>query len=280
MDYSKLYNDLISFRKANPLVKSKETYTEKHHILPKCLGGDNSPENLVRLTGREHFIAHRLLAKMYPENSNLHQAFASFSMRRNEKGIVRTSHQFESLRKSHSSACSRRMKEYYSDEQNLKMMRDRTIELFADPNFKKRIKENCWDSDIVREKIRNHTVKQWESAEFRRLISEKNSKASKELWGSSEFRERFTLSRQKFFERTPEIWNRPRAIPVREIWGLAHDFWEETKYNPQNSTDMSPVEFSKLFDQGKHEQMYKKMKRMFVEGWIPKQDPLWVRDFG
>lgn len=38
--------------------------TEQHHILPKSLGGTNEPANIVTLTLREHFIAHRLLMKM------------------------------------------------------------------------------------------------------------------------------------------------------------------------------------------------------------------------
>jgi hypothetical protein len=39
-------------------------YCEKHHIIPKSLGGDNSKDNLVELTYREHFIRHMLLTKM------------------------------------------------------------------------------------------------------------------------------------------------------------------------------------------------------------------------
>ena len=33
--------------------------------------GNNNPENLVKLTAREHFIAHRLLTKIYPKNHKL-----------------------------------------------------------------------------------------------------------------------------------------------------------------------------------------------------------------
>ncbi|MGL4353140.1 MAG: NUMOD3 domain-containing DNA-binding protein [Aeromonas popoffii] len=83
MDYSKLYNGLISFRTINPLKKSKDYYTEVHHIVPRCLGGDNSKGNLIRLTGREHFIAHRLLAKIHPDNHELR--LAALFMSRNEK---------------------------------------------------------------------------------------------------------------------------------------------------------------------------------------------------
>lgn len=42
-------------------------YTEKHHMVPKSfkLGGEKDPENIIRFTYREHFIAHRLLSKMF-----------------------------------------------------------------------------------------------------------------------------------------------------------------------------------------------------------------------
>jgi hypothetical protein len=37
--------------------------TERHHIIPKCFGGSNDPENIALLTYREHFLAHWLLPK-------------------------------------------------------------------------------------------------------------------------------------------------------------------------------------------------------------------------
>ncbi len=36
---------------------------ERHHIIPRSLGGTNDADNLVKLTIREHFICHRLLCK-------------------------------------------------------------------------------------------------------------------------------------------------------------------------------------------------------------------------
>lgn len=58
--YTIVYNNIISRAKARVL----DGYSEKHHIIPKCLGGKDTKENLVRLTAREHFICHRLLVKM------------------------------------------------------------------------------------------------------------------------------------------------------------------------------------------------------------------------
>jgi len=67
MDYSKLYDRLILSAKSRVF----DGYTEKHHVLPKCLGGDDSEDNLVSFTPEEHYVAHQLLVKMYPNNSKL-----------------------------------------------------------------------------------------------------------------------------------------------------------------------------------------------------------------
>lgn len=39
-------------------------YGESHHIIPRSLGGENIKENIVRVSGREHYILHLLLWKM------------------------------------------------------------------------------------------------------------------------------------------------------------------------------------------------------------------------
>lgn len=62
--YYKIYMDLITSRKSRGLNKRTfPQYTEKHHIIPVSLGGENSHENFVLLTAREHYIAHWLLTK-------------------------------------------------------------------------------------------------------------------------------------------------------------------------------------------------------------------------
>lgn len=43
---------------------SSEDYTEKHHIIPKSLGGDNSKSNIVKLPAKAHFVCHKLLVRM------------------------------------------------------------------------------------------------------------------------------------------------------------------------------------------------------------------------
>ena len=61
MNYQCIYSNLIEFRKANV----PDGYSERHHITPKSLGGNNSIENIVSLTAREHYFCHKLLARIY-----------------------------------------------------------------------------------------------------------------------------------------------------------------------------------------------------------------------
>lgn len=58
--YNKWYQNIINDAKETP----RRGYTEKHHIIPKSLGGSSSSSNLVALTAKEHFVCHRLLTKM------------------------------------------------------------------------------------------------------------------------------------------------------------------------------------------------------------------------
>jgi hypothetical protein len=58
--YTRIYYNIIERAKTRPVFD----YTEKHHIIPRSLGGDNSADNLIRLTAREHFVCHLLLTRM------------------------------------------------------------------------------------------------------------------------------------------------------------------------------------------------------------------------
>jgi len=59
--YTKWYKSIITNAKTRV---NQAGYFEKHHIIPKSLGGSNDSTNLVELTAKEHFICHMLLPKM------------------------------------------------------------------------------------------------------------------------------------------------------------------------------------------------------------------------
>lgn len=46
-------------------------YSERHHVIPRCMGGGNENTNIVRLTPEEHYVAHQLLVKLNPGNHKL-----------------------------------------------------------------------------------------------------------------------------------------------------------------------------------------------------------------
>jgi hypothetical protein len=75
MEYLKHYNLLIGKAQEEKRIKTKESYYEKHHIVPKSEGGSDIRENTVLLTAREHFIAHWLLYRDNPNSQSRAYAF-------------------------------------------------------------------------------------------------------------------------------------------------------------------------------------------------------------
>jgi hypothetical protein len=57
--YTKWYYNIVNNRQQFPA-----EFGEKHHIIPKSIGGSNQKTNIVCLTAREHYICHRLLVKI------------------------------------------------------------------------------------------------------------------------------------------------------------------------------------------------------------------------
>lgn len=83
MNYYKHYYLLINKARERVL----EGYGENHHIIPRCFGGSNEKENLVKLTAREHFIAHLLLYKMQTSKRKKYQMLNACIMMSGKKKI-------------------------------------------------------------------------------------------------------------------------------------------------------------------------------------------------
>lgn len=88
MNYIKIYNELIDKCVIRAWTKqSAPCYVEKHHILPRALGGNNSKSNLVVMTAKEHFVAHHLLWKIHRNVQTYYALIAMRYDRRNNKRI-------------------------------------------------------------------------------------------------------------------------------------------------------------------------------------------------
>lgn len=86
--YTKWYFQLLE----NSKTKIYTGYIEKHHIIPKSLGGSNDKNNIVKLSAKEHFICHLLLVKMTDKDDKKKMIYAlhrmSYSMSANQKRIT------------------------------------------------------------------------------------------------------------------------------------------------------------------------------------------------
>jgi len=80
MNYKRIYTQIVERAKSENRKKKQGTYYEAHHIIPKCMGGEgktsnHSHPNIVLLTAKEHYICHKLLCKIYPDNKKIIYAF-------------------------------------------------------------------------------------------------------------------------------------------------------------------------------------------------------------
>ena len=85
--YQNIYERLILRAQQREL----QGYCERHHIIPRCMGGSDDKSNLVKLTPEEHYTAHLLLIKIHPKHKGLHLAIrilcqgSKFTVRNNKK---------------------------------------------------------------------------------------------------------------------------------------------------------------------------------------------------
>lgn len=119
--YHKLYFLLVDRARARII----SGYTEKHHIVPKCLGGTDDLHNLVVLTAREHYICHVLLTKMTDGDAKRKMIFAAQMMLAKSKNHNRAkinSRLYNTLRSLHAHEMSRlHANKIVSDETKKKM---------------------------------------------------------------------------------------------------------------------------------------------------------------
>ena len=153
--YLKHYFNLIEKRKI--CLPPDSEICEQHHIIPKCLGGSNKKENIICLTAREHYIAHKFLIKMTSGNSQEKMIYSFWRMttriKYNDKHTYKSSKNYELARKlfldiAGSSTRGKTYEEIYGEEksQELKQLR-------AD-NITKNRKNKTWEQIFGIEKAK------------------------------------------------------------------------------------------------------------------------------
>lgn len=121
MNYKNIYDNLI--QKFQNFKNIENLFLERHHIIPRCLGGKDK-NNTVMLPTRYHFVAHLLLWKMYPKGTEEHNkmAFAVHRFKTNSgnkyysRNIKINSKIYAKIQKENAEFCKKRMESETKEE--------------------------------------------------------------------------------------------------------------------------------------------------------------------
>ena len=122
MDYVRLYDRFIQSRRVR---EEHLDVADVHHIRPRCLGGCNNSDNLIRLSPGDHLFAHLLLARIY--GSTLVTVFLRMSGMRKYNG-GRTRRRYEFLQRSR----REQLKKWWGDPINRKRHQEGLTHVWRD----------------------------------------------------------------------------------------------------------------------------------------------------
>lgn len=154
MNYQRIYTNIIK-RGQNRIL---EGYKEKHHIVPRCLGGTNDASNLVSLTPEEHYLCHLLLVKIHPNNIRLVKA-AMFMVSSNDN-LKRNNKAYGWL------------KRRYSD----------SLKGSSNPNYNGESRKKYIKKNGIPEVSKNYITEEWRDKISKRMIGDKNPIAGIKPW--------------------------------------------------------------------------------------------------
>jgi hypothetical protein len=183
--YTKYYTQLVESR----LELNREFTTgcgfEKHHIIPKSLGGSNAKFNLVVFTPREHCLAHMLLAKMYAGSSKAKMITAVSSMvqLRNKNRSTITTREYDRLRKAHSIAVMDPEYRAYRSELTRKQWtpeRRASVAEKARQQWNNGPKREIYASDAYRNKKSQQMKERWQDPDYIKEQSDRTTQQWKD----------------------------------------------------------------------------------------------------
>lgn len=215
MNYIKHYNSLIDKYKKLNLPKLKiwdpDSITiETHHIIPRCLNGNNDETNLVNLTSKAHFVAHHLLYKANIGTNNEFKLLKAFGMilygedyRSQRRRVMITSKIFQNIRNQLSICNSIQAKNHWKniteEQEKYRIMRSHTKEV----NEKRRL--TCSKVKKTVEWNKKNSLAHLGKKHSQYKI-DKIKQGLKRFWNSDEGQKKKKKLSQKHKDRKP--WNK------------------------------------------------------------------------
>lgn len=177
----KRYENFILSRPPRDLKKGPGFHV--HHIVPKCMGGGNDNSNLIKLTYREHYLAHCLLAMAFSSVRKLGKCINSFKKSaKNSRVYEKLAHHKHSLEARKKIGLSNRGKprprrvKMSEKERNERAERCRNRE-WSDESRQK-LRENALNKPTI-----EHALKVANRPD-RDRTGIKNSRSDKEVWSN------------------------------------------------------------------------------------------------
>ena len=220
--YKKWYDSIIADARLRPSIL---TYLEKHHVIPRSLGGTDHTDNLVLLSAREHFVCHVLLTKFTSNDNKQKMLYAANMMSqasRDYQDRYVNSRLYEMLKKEFGTMHSKRLKgRKLSEEHKAKIsesgkgraVTQETINKRIIANTgKKRTPEQCERMSIAQKGRKPNTYTEVQKAE----ISKKISRALKGRSRSEEHKAKLSLANKgipkgSFSEETKQKMRKPKS---------------------------------------------------------------------
>ena len=207
MNYLKLYEDFINQRKFRIVWAA---YIERHHIVPKSLGGNDDDDNIVLLSAGEHLIAHFYLWKIHSNNGKMN--FAFMMMCNSRKRFVD-----DALLEEYATEYQKSREEFILKQ----------IGRIIPEETRRKISESNKISQLNRPPIKDETRKKLSIAGKGRIVSNETcEKISKALKESEKFQE-YNSNRPEFTDETKQniskaLIGKPKSEEHRKNLSIAN----------------------------------------------------------
>lgn len=203
--YTQWYNSIIEAAKTRCI----NGYVEKHHIVPKSMGGPNSKDNIVALTAREHFLCHWLLTKMVdsPEYiRKMNHALGKFVQNGQGQDRILSARQFEVARLATSKA---RTGMKHTEESKQKMsdgQKNRTAWNKGLTGIKHSAESNLKRSQTLKGKSFEDRVGEAKALDIKRKISDSKKGHTSGMTGRTHSEETKQKMREKAILRNQKVY--------------------------------------------------------------------------
>lgn len=277
MNYKKIYDDLVAKALPRGLDKSiHEGYFEIHHIKPRCLGGGDEDSNLVMFTGREHFIAHMLLWKSYPEDVSLMRAAFLMSNRKISKI---NSASYENLRAKFSEVSSELNSgvnnpffgRKHSEETKLKFKNRPSKAGEANPNFGKK-----WSQERRDAFTEARTGIPWTDA--RRAAATFRTGEDHHMFGKSHPPELLKQISESLKAREQRPWENLATQTEESMtkWSMCDYYYDLWVMFDKPGLKVFTKIYNQTHDDNVSLSFFTNPRLKWLDGWVPQEDPKWV----